>query len=679
MNNQPKGNIIKVPDGEICDYIDGKFRKDTPEEYVRQTIEKRLVNEHKYDPKQIKIEFALKLGSNRPRADIVLFQKDSPDNTQDHAWLIVECKNEKVEPKNKKDGIEQLKSYMSACPNCEWGMWTNGKYKEVLRKTKIEGKYVYQDYNDIPPADGTLEDIDRPKRNKLKKAYEDNLLMVFKTCHNHIYVTDGLQKQPAFFELLKLIFCKILDEKNVGKAIEFYATSAERSNPDGQLTVKNRISRIFGKVKEQFPQIFESNDKINLEARSLAWIVSELQSYSLLETHVDVKGKAYEELVGANLRGDRGEFFTPRNIMRMAVKMVNPKPDEKICDTSCGTGGFLVMAMNHVIEQLKKEVEEDYGRTESEWEESEKALVRERIKQIASAKFFGFDINPDLVKATKMNMVMNNDGSGNIFRNDSLLPPHEWSSDLKQQLAKTLNIESENIRNAQSIEFFDVIVTNPPFGSKIPIKDSHILEQYNIGYIWRNEQYDTSKNKGWSISSDFQSSVPPEQLFIERCFQFLKPGGRLAIVLPDSILGNPGLGYIRQWLIERTKIIASIDLHADTFQPRNGTQTSILIVQKKTKKEIEEEQRIGKIKPYNIFMAMVEKVGHDQRGNTLFKRDEHGSEIWVPEVQNVLEMDKTAKGDITVKPETKIRVIDDQSVEVPIVFAQWKKQEGIAW
>lgn len=679
MNNQLESKIIKVPDGEICDYIDGKFRKDTPEEYVRQTIEKRLVNEHKYKPKQIKIEFGLKLGSNRPRADIVLFQEDSPEQTQDHVWLIVECKNEKIEPRNKKDGVEQLKSYMSACPNCEWGMWTNGKYKEVLRKINIEGKYVYQEYNDIPPADGTLEDVDRPKRNKLKKAYEDNLLMVFKTCHNHIYVTDGLQKQPAFFELLKLIFCKALDEQNVGEPLEFYATSSERSNPDGQLTVKNRISKIFNKVKKRYPQIFEANDEIKLQPRSLAWIVSELQAYSLLETNVDVKGKAYEELVGANLRGDRGEFFTPRNIMRMAVEMVNPKPDEKVCDTSCGTGGFLVMAMNHIIEQLKKDVEKDFGKPESEWTEHEKGIVRDKIKLIAASNYYGFDINPDLVKATKMNMVMNNDGSGNIYRNDSLLPPHEWPLTLKQQLAKALNIENESIKNAQTIEFFDVIVTNPPFGSKIPIKDSHILEQYNIGYIWRNEQYDTSGQTGWSISSDFQSSTPPEQLFIERCLQFLKPGGRLAIVLPDSILGNPGLGYIRQWLIEKTKIIASVDLHVDTFQPRNGTQTSILIVQKKTKDEIEEEQRTGKIKPYNIFMAMVEKVGHDKRGNTLFKRDERGCEIWVPEEQNVLAMDKTATGDVTVKAESKIRIIDDQSSAVPSVFAKWKKQEGISW
>lgn len=670
--------IIKVPDGKICDYIDGKFRKDTPEEYVRQTIEKRLVNEHKYKPEQIRVEFGVKLGSGRRRADIVIFPKDSPEFTQDYVEMIVECKSEKVEPKDRKDGVEQLKSYMSACPNCEWGMWTNGKYKEVLRQVKIEGKFEFQEYNDIPPADGSLEDVDRPKRNTLKRAYEDNLLMVFRTCHNHIYVTDGLQKQPAFFELLKLIFCKTLDEQNVGKPLEFYATSGERSNPDGQLTVKNRIAKIFETVKTQFPQIFEASDEINLHPRSLAWIVSELQSYSLLETHVDVKGKAYEELVGSNLRGDRGEFFTPRNIMDMAVKMVNPRPNEKVCDTSCGTGGFLVMAMNHVIEQLKVEVEEDLGKPESQWTDHERNAVRDRIKEIASSNFYGFDINPDLVKATKMNMVMNNDGSGNIYRNDSLLPPHEWEPDLKIQLAAALKIDANSIKNANTIEFFDVIVTNPPFGSKIPVKDSHILEQFQIGYIWRNEQYDTSGQTGWAISSDFQSSAPPEQLFIERCLQFLKPGGRLAIVLPDSILGNPGLGYIRQWLLEQTRIIASVDLHEDAFQPGNGTQTSVLILQKKTHEEINAERHSG-LRPYRIFMTMVEKVGHDRRGNTLFKRDKDGNEIWVPANPNVFEIGKIAEGAVTYKTEGKTRIIDDQSRDVPDVFNQWKQQEGIAW
>ncbi len=673
MSTTPGGKTTTVPDGEICDYIDDTFRKDTPEEYVRQTIEKRLVNEHKYKREQIKIEFGLRLGSRHPRADIVVFPESSHTFTQGDIWLIVECKSEVVEQGNKKDGVDQLKSYMSACPNCEWGMWTNGKYKEVLRKEQEKGKYVFREYNDIPPADGSVDDIDRPKRNKLKKAYEDNLVMVFKTCHNHVYITDGLQKQLAFFELLKLIFCKTLDEQNVGQPLEFYATSQERASPDGQLTVKNRVKQIFEKVKRRFPQIFGSNDEIELLPRSLSWIVTELQPYSLLETHVDVKGKAYEELVGANLRGDRGEFFTPRNIMQMAVKMINPKPDEKVCDPACGTGGFLIMAMTHVVEKLKHEAEKDFGKPESAWKDTERDNFRDKIKEIAQSNFYGFDINPDLVKATKMNMVMNNDGSGNIYRNDSLLPPHEWAWELKQQLAQALHIDSGNISNAHNIGFFDVVVTNPPFGSRIPIKGGHILEQFNLGYIWRNARYTVNNQTGWTVSSDFQSSVPPEQLFIERCLQFLKPGGRLAIVLPDSILSNPSLVYVRHWLTRKARILASVDLPVDTFQPGNGTQTSVLIIQKKTEKEIQVEQGTGKIRPYNVFMTMVERVGHDKRGNTIFQRDDHGNEIWVSQGSSINKTDTTAKA------ATRTRIIDDQSREVPGLFAEWKKQEGLPW
>ena len=217
--NQPK-KIIRVPVGQICDYIDGKFRKDSSEEYVRQTIEKRLVNEHSTYPRESKLNSVSNLVLVALAWILPFFPKDSQELTQDNVWLIVECKSEKINQKNKKDGVDQLKSYMSACPNCEWGMWTNGKYKEVLRKEIADGRIKFLECNDIPPAEGSLKDIDKPKRNNLRKAYEDNLLMAFKTCHNHIYATEGLQKQPAFFELLKLIFCKTLDEQNVGKPLE---------------------------------------------------------------------------------------------------------------------------------------------------------------------------------------------------------------------------------------------------------------------------------------------------------------------------------------------------------------------------------------------------------------------------------------------------------------------------
>ena len=400
MSNEPK--IIVIPDGKICDYIDGKFRNDTPEEYVRQTIEKRLINEHKYLPRQIKIEFTLHSGSRKHRADIVIWDRNATTQEQNMIKIIIECKKETVDAKSAKDGIGQLQSYMSDCPNCEWGMWTNSKQKFVFRKVRDEsGNISFMEYNDIPSADGNLDEVNRPSRSSLKNAYDDNLLFVFKICHNHIYVNDGLQKQPAFFELLKVIFCKIEDERNIPHALDFYTTSEERCNPDGQLTVKKRISKIFERVKKRKGKIFDANDEIKLTPRSLAYIVSELQRYSLLNTNIDIKGKAYEEIVGANLRGDRGEFFTPRNIMKMVVSMINPQIDERVLDSSCGTGGFLVTAMTHVIEKLEEEYSRALDVRRDEWDSDTIRIFQDKVSEMASSNFFGFDINLDLVKATK--------------------------------------------------------------------------------------------------------------------------------------------------------------------------------------------------------------------------------------------------------------------------------------
>lgn len=668
--------VVVIPDGKICDYIDGKFRNDTPEEYVRQTIEKRLVNEHKYVPSQIKIEYALQVGSRKPRADIVIWEKDVSEQTQGTAKLIIECKKETVDARNAKEGIAQLQSYMSVCPNCEWGMWTNSIQKFVFRKgTDSSGNISFMEYNDIPSADGNLDEVNRPSRTSLKNAYDDNLLFVFKTCHNHIYVNEGMQKQPAFFELLKVIFCKIEDERHIPNPLEFYTTSEERSNPDGQLTVQKRIGKIFERVKRRHGKIFDANDEIKLSPRSLAYIVSELQRYSLLNTNIDIKGKAYEEIVGANLRGDRGEFFTPRNVMKMVVDMINPQIDEKVLDSSCGTGGFLVTAMTHVINELEKQYSASLGIKRADWDSDTIRAFQDKISEMASSNYFGFDINPDLVKATKMNMVMNNDGSGNILQTNSLLPPHEWSEEFRSRLADALQINKGSLRNHNSIGYFNVIVTNPPFGSKIPIKDKNVLEQFSLAHIW-----EADKETGvWKMTDRLQSSVPPEILFIERCTQFLVPGGRMGIVLPDSILGSPGLGYIREWLIQNHRIVASIDLNADTFQPHNGTQTSVLILQKKTQEQRDSEEKSGKMADYNIFMAMVEKIGHDKRGNPLFKRDREGNEILVPDTNSVLVLGKTGEGTRTVAHEQKVKVEDDQTPDVPGIFAEWKKQEGLGW
>lgn len=668
--------VILIPEGKIRDYIDGTIRVDTPEEYVRQTVEKRLVNEHKYSKTQVKIEFGVQMGSGKKRADIVIFPPGSTDEemkNQDNIWLIIECKKESVKPTDKNNGVEQLKSYMAASANCEWGMWTNGMHKEVWRKLKNEkGRFVYEEFNDIPSADGSTDEQERPNRNTLIKAYEDNLLFTFKTCHNIIYVNEGLQKQPAFFEFLKIIFCKIHDERNLLDPIEFFTTSKERNYKDGQASVYKRISKIFEEVKKRHGQIFDGNDEIKLLPRTVTYLVAELQKYALLTTNIDIKGKAYEEIVGANLRGDRGEFFTPRNVMKMAIAMINPKETERVLDSSCGTGGFVVTAMTSVIDSLRERMENQYGEEEG-WSPDTRKAFNDKISDIAAENYYGFDINPDLVKATKMNMVMNNDGSGNIFQLNSLLPPAEWEEETKKKLAKALGISASQIRNHRSLAHFDVIVTNPPFGAKIPIQDQQILEQFDIAYIWSRD-----KNGNWYKTDRLQSSVPPEQLFIERIIQLLKEGGRTAIVLPDSILGAPGLEYIRHWLIKKTKIIASIDLHADAFQPRNGTQCSILFLQKKTTEEILEEERSRQMVDYDIFMTMIDHIGHDKRGGKIFKRDEKGN-IIMYEVPKIVK-EKDAEGNLVARKEiSQEKVVNDQTIHVAGVFNSWKTKQGIEW
>ncbi|PZO60428.1 MAG: restriction endonuclease subunit M [Phormidesmis priestleyi] len=654
-----------LPDGKVCDYIDQKTRNDTPEEYVRQNIERRLVLELGYLPEQIEVEYPIKQGSKRVRADLVIFREGDQHN-QENVWIIIECKKDSVTPSASKDGIEQLRSYMAACDNSEWGMWTNGKKKTVLRRIRTEEGIEYEEPNDIPSKDGDIEEVDRPTRDSLKNAVGDNLLFSFKICHDHIYVTDGLQKQPAFFESLKVIFCKIYDERNFPNPLEFYATAKEKKSNDGRLTVFNRISKIFKAVKKQYPAIFDANDEIKLQPRSLAYIIGELQRYSFLSTNIDVKGKAYEELVGSNLRGDRGEFFTPRNVQKMTIRMLEPKITDKILDQSCGTGGFLVIAMNEVIEQLKQQTKKQMGRASEEagvWRDA----LNDSIKATAKQNFFGIDINPDLVKATKMNMVMNNDGSGNIFRQDSLLHPHQWEEGFKKQFAKALDIDPASLRNEDSLAHFDLIATNPPFGSKLPIKDEETLKQYQLGHVWREME------TGWEPTEQLQGSAPPEILFIERCWQFLKPGGRMGIVLPDTILGAPGLLYVRHWMIKHCRIVASIDLHPDTFQPFTGIKTSILILQKLHNEEDKEP-----LPDYEVFMAQVKSTGYDKRGSPIYKRNEDGEEILLPFDETIqFSMEKEI---LKIKKFSSFqKLIDDDTPAIANAFISWKKETLLGW
>src|ERR1039458_8916612 len=317
-------SLTAIPEGKIVDFVTGRLMKDTPEEYVRQNVAMSLVLEYGYDRSQIAVEFRIKVGAGTKRVDLAIFPPEA-QRSQENIAVIVETKKLGAKRDDSNDGVDQLKSYMSACLNAEYGMWTNGDDRACYVKGLGNGHQTFVDSIDIPPQGSRKAEA--PTREVLRPATGDNLLFAFRRCHNYIAGNQGLQKPEAFWELLKVIFCKIEDERSGD--IHFYATSAERSGLNGQLKVKERVGRLFAQVKAEYSSIFRTEEALELEPRVLAYIVSQLQTYSLLDSDVDVKGAAYEEIVGSNLRGDRGEFFTPRNICRMAVNMLDPRPDRK--------------------------------------------------------------------------------------------------------------------------------------------------------------------------------------------------------------------------------------------------------------------------------------------------------------------------------------------------------------
>lgn len=644
-------SAIIVEQGKLLDFIDGVTqRRETPEEYVRQEIAKSLVREYRYAKADVEVEFIIPMGTRKPRADLVIFPPDAT-HVLENALIIVECKSPKIKASDKKDGVDQLRSYMHACPNVTYGMWTNSIERFCYRRVDKDGKVRIEETPDLPEFGRIGQEYeDRPRFDQLKPATSDALLFAFRRCHNYIAGNQGLQKPQAFWELLKLIFCKIHDERS-NDEVEFFAGANERHGMNGQLKVAKRIESLFQQVKGDYPSIFREGEAIDLKPGVLTYLVTQLQMYSLLESDIDVKGRAYEEIVGSNLRGDRGEFFTPRNVCSMAVAMLDPGENQLLLDPACGTGGFLITAMNHVIEKIRAA---EMGKWGNKVDRAEKA-TRDRIRKFAEKFIIGIDFNPELVKATKMNMVMNNDGAGGLYQANSLESPALWDADLRKR---------------SILGRVDLLFTNPPFGSKIQVNDASILEQYDLGHTWT---YDKSADH-WTKTSQLQKSQPPEILFIERCVKFLKPGsGCAAIVLPDGILGSPGLGYVREWILQNTRVLASIDLHADTFQPFVSIQTSVLVLRRKTEELIAVERAAGRINDYPVFMAVANHVGHDKRGNRTYVRNRLGKEI-VEEIEE--QVKEWNDGTPVYRTQTTRRKIhDDNTQQIAQEYRRWLSEQ----
>lgn len=578
-----------VPPGSIRCYISGKLRKDTPEEHVRQRWARSLVEEYGYSKSNIMLEFPIRMGTAKKRADIVIFKHESK-RTQEEIVIVIEAKRSDVKASDRSNGEGQLKSYMAACSSCKYGLWV-GQERSAFEKLPDDVVQIV----DIPRAGD--EKPRRPERSDLQISHD--LTSVFRRCHNYIHANGGLQKAEAFHEMLKLIFCKMYDEEDgSGIELDFSVDPKEQRSESGRRRLlEDRIQPLFERVKERFPYIFGEDERIKLTPAILAYIVSEMQYISLTESETDVKGEAYEELVGENLRGDRGEYFTPRNVTDMTVRMIQSMfPEQKLTEISvldccCGTGGFVVSWIDNLREILKQQETERKSK-------NVEVKVRDRIRKICAQKLFGLDINPFLVRTAQMNLVMHGDGSTNVFRTNSASSPGEWDKEAREKIPYGK---------------IDVVLTNPPFGSEVKIDDAHILDRYEL--------------PKWEAQTP-RSSIPAEQLFVETAMMFLREGGVMGIVLPDGILNNPSLRFLRSWLLKRGRIIASIDLPKETFARNGGVNNpSVLIVQKFTKEQMQRANAGTIDSNYHVFMASPKTSGIDKRGKEIFLRHPSGKEI----------------------------------------------------
>lgn len=492
-------------------------------------------------------------------------------HTDDNIYLIAECKK-----KTRKDGRSQLEDYMRLS-KAVLGIWYNGVETLYIRKYEENGTVKFVDIPNIPLYGQRVEDIGLFKRKDLKRTH--NLKSVFNSIRNYLAANNtGITLDNEFVsQIINLIFCKIYDERftRPDDMVNFRAGIKEAPGD-----IAKRIIGIFDHVKAKYPDVFVKSDVITLSESSIAYIAGELQQYCLIESERDVIADAFETFISPSLRGGQGQFFTPRNVVKLLVSLVSPSRKDKIIDPACGSGGFLIEALRYVWAAVQKEGQE------LNWPERE---IFSDQQEVAIKNFRGIDKESFLSKTSKAYMAILGDGRGGIFCENSLEAVNHWS--VKAQ-------------NAIGLGDFNVVLTNPPYGSKLKIDDQSILGQYNLGHQWKQKRGDSTTKKMGKVLTD----QTPQVLFIERCLALLAPGGRLGIVAPESMFCNPSHKYIMNYVEEHARIDAVISMPENLFQPHTHAKTCVVLMTKFLNPD-------DVVAPdHEIFMAVAKWCGHDSRG-----------------------------------------------------------------
>lgn len=580
-----------LKDGYIHDRATNKpvdFRK--PEEQVRQEYERILYEDYGYDYAQIDIEVSIQRGEKHSKknkvekADIVIYKTtDTTKRNQNTDILgVVETKR-----RTRREGVIQLMSYMTAT-SCQWGVWTNGDEIDYIYRDLSSGEakknFIYQ----IPKNGENFEDIGKISKNSLIPA--KNLTTIFRRIHQTLYANTNIsRKEKLGAEMIRLIFCKIWDEKyDVEQPPKFRIGFKDKPED-----VKTRIETLFKDVKTELVSdgVFDENEEIKLDAKSLAYVVGELERYSLLKTDKDTIGDAFEVFAEKRLVGEKGEFFTPREVVKTAVAIVDPQPSQKICDPACGSAGFLIYALEHVWNLMENS---------RKYKGSPK--LPEIKKEMAEKCFFGIDKEIDLVKIAKAYMAIVGDGRGGVVQQNTLHKPEDYEG-----RAKELFVDSHN-----KLKKFDIIMTNPPFGSKTKVLADD-AQYFDLGHKWIQKD-------GVYVKTNDTQDTAIQELFIERCLTMLEDGGQLAIVLPETYFHAPSTEYILEYIKKGNNIKVVVDLPHNTFRPYCNAKTALLILEK------------GRPQQQKIIFAVAEEMGHNHQGKRIYRYDEvkesFTNEIW---------------------------------------------------
>lgn len=607
-----------------------------PEEFVQATSFLRLITEYNYSPKNISVNEEVQVGSSRKEADIIVY---NDNNTK--ILIVVECKEEDINERQFQVAIDQAYAYAHAL--AAQYVWVTSKirdeYFEIVELFPVERISI----SDIPKKNGKVNRFKYVKGGREPQpGTKADLIQRFKSAHDALWGGGALAPTTAFDELDKLIFCKIRDEKwkdnardTKGEPFAFQIISYPEDQDDKQNTkakteLEKRVRFLYEQGRKKDPEVFK--DDIKLDKHKIYTVVKYLQDINLSDTDLDSKGLAFQRFMGEFFRGDFGQYFTPAPIVDFIVKSMGVNKNWKILDTCCGSGGFLLHALKTIRDEADKLYDDEIG----------SASWKDYWHEFAEKNLFGIEINEQISRVAKMNMIIHDDGHTNIITNDGL------------KNNRTIEIENRNLKFQDGT--FDLIMTNPPFGSSVKADEVPYYKQYelfekNLGITELKERIidDDNKNK-------WRSSQNTEVLFLERCYKYLnEENGYLAIVIPDGVLTNTTSQYVRDWIIEHFRVLAVVSLPQHTFaHVKAGVKSSVLFLKKhpkeltlkfentlaniktivKNERGLDKEQRKDRMltlykeyifsysKDYRVLMLDVENVGYDATG-----KDVGGSEL----------------------------------------------------